>query len=43
LDNKLKKYLIEFPSRKIFGITSENPDSVEKRRQKLESYLNHAF
>ena len=30
----------EFPKRKILGITNENPEEIEKRREELEKYLN---
>lgn len=43
LDNHLKGYLKKFPSRKIFGITNENPEYIEKRRKQLEEYLDHAL
>jgi len=39
----LKVYLKKFPSRKIFGITNEDPESIEKRRKELEEYLDHAL
>jgi hypothetical protein len=32
-----------FPKRKIFGITNENPEDIEKRREQLETYLNQIF
>jgi len=42
-DKNLKVYLKKFPSRKIFGITNEDPESIEKRRKELEEYLDHAL
>lgn len=42
-DKKLKQYLKKFPSRKIFGITNEDPESIEKRRKQLEDYLDYAL
>lgn len=43
LDKNFKDALRKFPSRKIFGITNENPDSIEVRRKQLEEYLDHAL
>lgn len=40
---KLKIKIPEFPKRKIFGITNENPEDIEKRRDQLEKYLNDVF
>ncbi|KAL4482823.1 hypothetical protein ABPG72_022383 [Tetrahymena utriculariae] len=42
-DKNLKQYLKKFPSRKIFGITNEDPESIEKRRKQLEEYLDYAL
>lgn len=42
-DKKLKQHLKKFPSRKIFGITNEDPESIEVRRKQLEEYLDFAF
>ena len=33
----------EFPKRKWFGITNENPEDIEKRRENLENFLNELF
>lgn len=33
----------DFPKKKIFGITNENPDEIEKRRESLEKFLNDVF
>lgn len=33
----------EFPKRKLWGITNENPEDIEKRREDLEKYLNGFF
>jgi hypothetical protein len=30
----------EFPKKKIFGITNESPEDIEKRREELEKYFN---
>ena len=32
-----------FPKRKLFGITNENPEEIEKRRESLETFLNELF
>jgi hypothetical protein len=39
----LKIKLPEFPQRKIFGVTNENPEEIEKRRSRLETFLNEVF
>ena len=41
--SKCKSKLPEFPGRKIFGITNENPELIESRREKLEQHLNDLF
>ncbi|KRX08134.1 Phox homologous domain [Pseudocohnilembus persalinus] len=40
---KVKSLLPSFPKRKLFGITNENPEEIEKRREQLEDYLNQLF
>ena len=30
----------EFPKKKIFGITNDSPEDIEKRREELEKYFN---
>lgn len=32
-----------FPKRKIFGITNDSPEDIEKRREELERYFNEIF
>lgn len=32
-----------FPKKKIFGITNESPENIEKRREELEKYFNEIF
>ena len=32
-----------FPKKKIFGITNESPEDIEKRREELEKYFNEIF
>ena len=32
-----------FPKKKIFGITNESPENIEKRREELERYFNEIF
>jgi len=34
------KNLPNFPKKKLFGMTNENPDDIEKRREELEKYFN---
>ena len=36
-------YRPEFPKRKIFGITNDSPEDIEKRREELERYFNEIF
>ncbi|CAD8145128.1 unnamed protein product [Paramecium octaurelia] len=38
-----KGKLPPFPTRKLFGQTNENPETIEKRREDLEVYLNAIF
>ncbi len=37
------KNLPHFPKKKIFGITNESPDDIERRREELEKYFNEVF
>lgn len=39
VESKIKN-LPPFPKKKIFGITNESPDDIEKRREELEKYFN---
>ena len=32
-----------FPKKKIFGITNDSPENIEKRREELERYFNEIF
>jgi len=32
-----------FPKKKIFGITNDSPENIEKRREELEKYFNEIF
>ncbi|CAD8109061.1 unnamed protein product [Paramecium primaurelia] len=38
-----KGKLPPFPTRKLFGQTNENPETIEKRREDLEVYFNAIF
>jgi hypothetical protein len=37
------KNLPNFPKKKLFGMTNENPDDIERRREELEKYFNDIF
>lgn len=37
------KNLPHFPKKKIFGITNQSPDDIEKRREELQKYFNEVF
>ncbi|CAD8182796.1 unnamed protein product [Paramecium pentaurelia] len=43
LDQGFKNKLPQFPTRKLFGQTNENPETIEKRKEDLENYLNALF
>ncbi|CAD8197372.1 unnamed protein product [Paramecium pentaurelia] len=43
IDQGFKNKLPSFPTRKLFGQTNENPETIEKRREDLETYLNALF
>ena len=40
---RFKELIPEFPKRKIFGITNENPNDIEMRKNNLQKYLNQVF
>ena len=40
---RLFKIRPSFPKKKIFGITNESPEDIEKRREELEKYFNEIF
>lgn len=42
MESKIKN-LPPFPKKKIFGITNQSPDDIEKRREQLEKYFNQIF
>jgi len=33
----------KFPKKKLFIVTNENPEEIEKRRESLEIFLNELF
>ncbi|CAD8092700.1 unnamed protein product [Paramecium primaurelia] len=43
IEQGFKNKLPSFPTRKLFGQTNENPETIEKRREDLETYLNTLF
>ncbi|CAD8120445.1 unnamed protein product [Paramecium sonneborni] len=43
LDQGFKNKLPSFPTRKLFGQTNENPETIEKRKEDLQNYLNSLF
>ena len=43
LEQSKVRFLPTFPKRKIFGITNDSPEDIEKRREELERYFNEIF
>ncbi|CAK69069.1 unnamed protein product (macronuclear) [Paramecium tetraurelia] len=43
LKEQIKVNIPEFPKRKIFGITNDDPQEIENRKRNLEIYLNSIY
>ncbi|CAD8123961.1 unnamed protein product [Paramecium sonneborni] len=43
LKEQIKSNIPEFPKRKIFGITNDDPQEIENRKKNLEIYLNSIY